>query len=645
MSASSRKSWRRYGRNAFIAISMSLTVGLIGFVGYAAALLPKPPSLSAIWDQQGAPSITFLDRDGEILMKRGARYGSLVPLDELPKHLIDAFLAIEDRRFFQHYGIDLRGLTRALWVNYQEGRLAQGGSTLTQQLAKNLFLTPERTLERKVQEMLLAMWLEANLSKNEILTLYLNRIYLGAGTYGVEAASQYYFGKSARYVTIAEAALLAGLPQAPSRYAPTNNIEGAHRRANLVLNKMVEIGAATHGEVFAARVQPAGLVETEASGSANYFVDWVTEELSELIGRPDVNVVVKTTFDPALQLKAELALLSSLEPKRQVLNADQAALVTMDIEGGVRAMIGGTSYDESQFNRAAQAKRQPGSAFKPFVYLAALEEGMTPESVMEDAPLTVDKWTPQNATGNYRGFVTLSTALEKSINTVAVRVSETVGRDKVIGVAQRLGIESELSPNPSIALGTSEVSLLELTGAYVPFATGGMTTDRHGILSVQIPDGPFLYQRGELPKRRVMERAHAVEMTYMLYQVMQEGTGRAAQLSDRPAAGKTGTSQDFRDAWFIGYTPTLVTGVWVGNDDGESMKRVGGGSLPAQFWKNFMDRAHYGQEVAELPGVERTMRTAQVSNRARRYLRDLSEQLESVGRRKPRRRGRGWWPF
>ncbi len=623
---------------------MSMTAALIGFVSYAALLLPEAPSLSEIWEQKGAPSITFLDRNGDILMKRGARYGSLVPLDELPKHLIDAFLAIEDRRFYQHYGVDLRGLTRAIWVNYQEGRLAQGGSTLTQQLAKNLFLTPERTFERKIQEMLLALWLEANLSKNEILTLYLNRIYLGAGTYGVEAAAQYYFGKSARDVSIAEAALLAGLPQAPSRYAPTNNLEGAHRRANLVLNKMVEIGAASHGEVFAARVQPATLVETEASGSANYFVDWVTEELSELIGRPDVNLIVKTTFDPALQLKAELALLSTLEPKRQQLNADQAALVTMDIQGGVRAMIGGTSYDDSQFNRAAQAKRQPGSAFKPFVYLAGLEQGMTPESVMEDAPLTVDKWKPQNASGNYRGFVTLTTAMEKSINTVAVRVSEEVGRDNVIRVAQRLGIDSELSPNPSIALGTSEVSLLELTSAYVPFATGGVTTKRYGILSVKIPDGISLYDRPELPMDRVMEREHAVAMTYMLYQVMQDGTGRAAQLSDRPAAGKTGTSQDFRDAWFVGYTPTLVTGIWVGNDDGEPMKRVGGGGLPARFWKDFMDRAHYGQEIAELPGIDRTVRTATLDNRARRYLRELSQKLENVGRGGNQRR-RGWWPF
>ncbi len=644
MSASSPKRWRRYGRNAFIASCLAITVTLVGFVGYAAALLPKPPTLSDIWDQRGAPSITFLDRKGNILMKRGARYGSLVPLDELPPHLTDAFLAIEDRRFYQHYGIDLRGLTRAIWVNYQEGRLAQGGSTLTQQLAKNLFLTPERTFARKIQEMLLAMWLEANLSKKEILTLYLNRIYLGAGTYGVEAAAQYYFGKSARDVSIAEAALLAGLPQAPSRYAPTANLDRAHRRANLVLNKMVETGAASHGEVFAARVQPAVLVETEASGSANYFVDWVTEELSELIGRPDMNLVVKTTFDPALQLKAELALLSALEPKRQQLNADQAALVTLDVEGGVRAMIGGVSYDQSQFNRAAQAKRQPGSAFKPFVYLAALEEGMSPESVMEDAPLTVDKWQPQNASGGYRGIVTLTTAMEKSINTVAVRVSEAVGRDKVIGIAQRMGIESELSPNPSIALGTSEVSLLELTGAYVPFATGGVTHERHGILSVQIPDGPFLYERPVLPPETVIQRAHAVEMTYMLYQVMQAGTGRAAQLTDRPAAGKTGTSQDFRDAWFIGYTPTLITGIWVGNDDGEPMKRVGGGGLPAQFWKNFMDRAHYGQEIAELPGVERAVQTAQMNSKARRYLRDLSEKLSNVGRKKPNRR-RGWWPF
>ena len=262
---------------------------------------------------------------------------------------------------------------------------------------------------------------------------------------------------------------------------------------------------------------------------------------------------------------------------------------------------------------------------------------MSPESVMEDAPLTVDKWKPQNASGNYRGFVTLTTAMEKSINTVAVRVSETVGRDKVIDVAQRLGIESELSPNPSIALGTSEVSLLELTAAYIPFATGGLTTKRFGILSVNIPDGISLYERPELPLDRVMERDHAVAMTYMLYQVMQEGTGRAAQLTDRPAAGKTGTSQDFRDAWFIGYTPSLVTGIWVGNDDGEPMKRVGGGGLPAQFWKNFMDRAHYGQAIAELPGIDRTVRTASLNNKARRYLRDLSDKLENVGRSR--------WPF
>jgi penicillin-binding protein 1A len=633
-------------RAATIGGSVALSLFAVALLVYVARILDDLPKPGDVWEQTGTPSITFLDRNGDILMTRGARYGSLIPLAELPDHLVNAFLATEDRRFYSHYGIDFRGLARAMVANYEAGRFVQGGSTLTQQLAKNLFLTSDRTIDRKIREMSLAFWLEANLTKEDILTLYLNRIYLGSGNYGVEAASKFYFGKSVRDINVAEAAVLAALPQAPSRYAPTNSLERAHRRASVVLDNLVTAGYMTEGEVFAARVRPATLTLTEAGGASNYFVDWVTEELALQVGRPEVNLIVKTTYDPNYQTKAELALLTVLENERERLNIGQAAIVSLDMDGGVRAMVGGLSYNSSQFNRATQAKRQPGSAFKPFVYLAALESGMNPNTVMDDAPLTVDKWSPQNSTGTYRGPVTLANALEKSINTVAVRVSETVGREQVIEAAQRLGITSELLPNPSIALGTSEVSLTELTSAYAPFANGGRAVDRHGILDVRIQDGPTLYTYEPPLAHRVVEFQHTVNMTYMLHRVMASGTGQRARLTDRAAAGKTGTSQDFRDAWFVGYTPNLITGVWVGNDDGEPMNRVGGGSVPARIWKEFMDRAHYGTAVAHLPGTDRPVAVASSNPRNRSFYVGLSRQFErAAAGNDPSRRDRRWWPF
>ncbi len=429
---------------------------------------------------------------------------------------------------------------------------------------------------RKAQEIRIAYWLEKQLSKDAILTLYLNRVYLGSGNYGVEAAAQFYFGRHAKDVTLAEAAMLAGLPKAPTRLAPTKNLNLAQARARRVLDAMVEAGFIKSEEATLALAKPAAPAETEARDAANYFVDWASEELwsiaegNEAAGWRDKNLIVQTTYDPVLQIKAELAVMNGLDNEAQASRVSQAALVALDPTGAVRAMVGGRAYAESQFNRATQALRQPGSAFKPFVYLTALEQGIDPNTVMFDGPISVEGWSPQNYDGGYQGQVTLVQALAHSINTVAVQVSEQAGRQNVIDTAHRLGITEEMDPLPSIALGTTEVTVLELAGAYLPFVNDGYPEHPYGIVQVKTDQGDVLYNRAPETGERVIASRYVALMNYMLDQVMEEGTGRGALLADgRPAAGKTGTSQDNRDAWFVGFTPQLLTAVWVGNDDVE----------------------------------------------------------------------------
>ncbi|MBX6424354.1 MAG: penicillin-binding protein 1A [Variibacter sp.] len=575
-------------------------IGGVAMVTWVAARLPPIQSLEV---PKRPPTVQILGLDGRPLATRGEMGGSAVALKDLPPYLPKAFLAIEDRRFYEHFGIDVFGIARALVANVLHRSVAQGGSTLTQQLAKNLFLTQERTLERKIQELVLALWLEHKFTKNQILELYLNRVYFGAGAYGVEAAAQRYFGKSARYVTLSEAALLAGLVKSPSRLAPTRNPEGAARRAQLVLAAMSEAGFASPEMVKVASAHPAKVVKNVGGGSVNYVADWVMDLLDDLVGRFDEDLVVETTVDPALQAAAEKALTEELDKKGQKFGVEQGALVAMTPDGAVRALVGGRNYAESQFNRAVAAKRQPGSAFKPFVYLTALEHGLSPETVREDRPINVRGWQPENYSREYFGPVTLTQALAMSLNTVAVRLTLEVTPKAVVQTAHRLGIASKLEPNASIALGTSEVSMLELVGAFATFANGGIAISPHVVERVRTASGRTLYQRGAPGLGRVIDPRYVGMMNAMMQQTILIGTARKAELPNWPAAGKTGTSQDFRDAWFVGYTARLVTGVWLGNDDSSPTRRTSGSGLPVEIWSRFMKVAHQGVPPAPLPGL------------------------------------------
>ena len=514
-----------------------------------------------------------------------------------------AFVAIEDRRFFSHFGIDPIGLIRAAAANVLRRGVSQGGSTITQQLAKNLFLTQERTLWRKMQEVVLALWLERRFSKTEILELYLNRVYFGSGAYGVEAAAQRYFGKPAREVKVAEAAMLAGVVKSPSRLAPSRNPDGAERRARAVLAAMTELGFVTETMAKSALAQPAHAIKTAGTGSLNYVADWIMDVLDDLVGRVEQDLVVETSIDPTLQAAAEKALTDELALKGQKLDVAQGALVAITPEGAVRAMVGGRNYAESQFNRAVAAKRQPGSAFKPFVYLTALERGLTPETVREDKPVALKGWKPENYSREYHGPVTLTQALALSLNTVAVRLTLEVGPRAVAKTAYRLGIASKLDANPSLALGTSEVSLIELTCAYAPFANGGNATMPYVVARVRTRAGKILFMHAPQKLGRIIEPRHVAMMNAMMRETLVSGTAQRAQLPGWAAAGKTGTSQDFRDAWFVGYTGHLVTGVWLGNDDSSPTKKATGGALPVDIWSRFMKVAHQGVPVASLPGL------------------------------------------
>jgi penicillin-binding protein 1A len=582
-----------------LVLGVWAVIAAAGVIAFAVSTLPPIQSLEV---PKRPPTVEIVGTDGRTLVMRGEMSGSDVSIKELPTYLPRAFVAIEDRRFFSHHGVDPIGLLRAAAANVLHRGVSQGGSTLTQQLAKNLFLTQQRTLWRKMQEAVLALWLEHKFSKTEILELYLNRVYFGSGAYGVEAAAQKYFGKPAREVKIAEAAMLAGLVKSPSRLAPSRNPNGAERRAQAVLAAMTELGFVTETMAKAALTQPARAVKP-AGGSVNYVADWIMDVLDDLVGRVDKDLVVETSIDPVLQAAAEQALVDELALKGQKFDVAQGAIVAVTPEGAVRAMVGGKNYAESQFNRAVAAKRQPGSAFKPFVYLTALERGLTPDSVREDKPVALKGWKPENYNREYHGQVTLTQALAHSLNTVSVRLTLEVGPAAVAKTAYRLGIASKLDANPSLALGTSEVSPLELTCAYAPFANGGNAIAPHVVERVRTRAGKIVYARAPQPLGRIIEPRYVAMMNAMMRETLVSGTAQKAQFPGWPAAGKTGTSQDFRDAWFIGYTGHLVTGVWVGNDDSSPTKKATGGSLPVDVWSRFMRAAHQGVAVASLPGL------------------------------------------
>jgi penicillin-binding protein 1A len=528
-------------------------------------------------------------------------FGRALSLGEMSRYLPQAVVATEDRRFYRHFGIDPIGLLRAALTDLAARHVVEGGSTITQQLAKNLFLTPERSFARKIRETLLALWLEHEFTKNQILEIYLNRVYLGAGTYGVDAAAHRYFDKSARQVSLYEAAAIAGLLKAPTRFSPARDPDEAAKRTDQVLANMVDAGYITPAQSAAAEKERAQLALAGRVRPGNhYFADWVYELTGDYVAAQGRDLVVRTTLDPRMQAEAEAAVDASLDKDGGKDRVTQSALVAMSPDGAVRAMVGGRDYAESQFNRATQGLRQPGSAFKPFVYLAALEHGMSPEDRFEDRPIRIGNWTPHDYENHYRGEVTAAEALADSINTVAAQVLERAGIDNVIATAHRLGITSDLGHDASLALGTSDVTLLDLTGAYCAFASGGRAALPYGIVEIRDSAGHLLYRRQGDGGARVIDPAMAGELDQMLVGVITHGTGRAAQL-DRPAAGKTGTTQDFRDAWFVGFTADLVTGVWFGNDDNAPMNHVAGGSLPAKTWHTFMVQATAGMPVRPLP--------------------------------------------
>lgn len=573
-------------------------IAVVGVVIWAGAHLPAIQSLAI---PKRPPTIQIVGLDGSVLASRGEMAGTNVSLKDLPPYLPKAFIAIEDRRFYSHYGVDPIGIARAAVTNVMHRGVSQGGSTLTQQLAKNLFLTQERTMARKLQEVELAIWLERKHSKAEILELYLNRVYFGSGAYGVEAAAQRYFGKPAKNVTIAEAAMLAGLVKSPSRLAPNRNPEGAEARAQIVLAAMADAKFITDAQAQASIGHPSYNVKPIGAGTVNYVADWIGEVLDDLIGQIDQSIVVETTIDPKLQSVAEASIIDELAAKSVKFNVTQGALVAMTPDGAVRAMVGGRNYAESQYNRAVTAKRQPGSAFKPFVYLTAIEAGLTPETIRQDAPLDIKGWKPENYTHEYFGSVTLTQALSMSLNTVAVRLGVEVGAKNVVRTAHRLGISSKLDANASIALGTSEVSVIELVGAYAPFSNGGLGVSPHVVTRIRTNEGKVLYARQPDQLSQVIEPRHVAMMNTMMQETLLSGTARKAELPGWMAAGKTGTSQDFRDAWFIGYTANLVTGVWLGNDDNSPTRKATGGGLPVEVWTRFMRSAHQGVPVAGLP--------------------------------------------
>lgn len=585
--------------------SDGITFAVLGGLVLLAFAKPAFEYAKVDWRAAQDYAVVFLDRAGNEIGRRGVLHTESVKLEDIPPYLIQATLATEDRRFYEHFGIDVLGTARAIVENARHAGVVQGGSSITQQLAKNLFLSNERTLERKIREAFLALWLEANLSKRDILKTYLDRAYLGGGTFGVEAASRFYFGKSVRDVSLAEAAMMAGLFKAPSHFAPHVNLPAARGRANQVLTNMVEAGYLTEGQVWSARRAPATPVAREDEESPNYFLDWAFDEVKRLAPRGERTLTVKTTIDMNLQRKADAAIENGLRRYGDTYDSDQGALVSLDIDGSVRAMVGGRDYSASQFNRAVTGQRQTGSSFKPYVYLTAFMNGYTPKSVIVDAPITIGNWSPKNYSGNYSGSMTLTEALVRSINTVPVRLTAAIGRSKVVETVRKAGIESELPNTPSLPLGVADLTVMEMAQGYAHFASGGKTVKAHGIVEIRNPQGDVLYRYDrDAPKPQQVFPAKAVaDLVGVMEQIVERGTGTRAQLDGVRAAGKTGTTNAYRDAWFVGYTGNFTTAVWFGNDDSTPTNRMTGGTLPAMTWQDYMSYAEANVERRPLFGV------------------------------------------
>jgi penicillin-binding protein 1A len=608
--------WRRW----FIIepLSEAATWGTFGLLLLLTLAIPSVRETSdEDWLKKSELAVTFLDRYGNEIGNRGIKHNDSVPLEEMPDHLIKAVLATEDRRFYEHYGIDFYGTLRALMTNARAGGVVQGGSTITQQLAKNLFLSNERTIERKINEAFLASWLETHLSKKEILKLYLDRAYLGGGTFGVNGAAQFYFGKSVRDVTLPEAAMLAGLFKAPSKYSPLANLPAARARANVVLDNLVDTGFMTAGQVYGARRNPATPVDRREDYSPNYYLDWAFDEMRKLVDTFPKSVnesffVVRTALDPDLQRYADREAESTLRQFGHDYGASQTALVIADLDGGVRTMVGGRDYGASQFNRAVDALRQPGSSFKPYVYATALANGFTPNSIVVDSPVCIGNWCPHNYSGGYSGSLTLTQAITNSVNIIPVKLSialgdgnPKLGRAKIIQTARNFGIYTPLPDTPSLPIGADAVNVLEHSVAYATFPNLGKAVTPHAALEVRSGTGEVVWRFDRDGKRpqQVISPQVALEMIGMMNSVVEKGTGKRAQLDGTRVAGKTGTTNGYRDAWFVGYTGNFTGAVWMGNDDYTPTKRMTGGTLPALLWHNVMTYAHQGVELRPLPGL------------------------------------------
>ena len=614
------------------------------------AQMPELPDVDALWAMNREPAIEFVDTEGRTIAIRGPRYGKRISPSDLPPHVVNAFLAVEDRRFYEHKGVDRLAIIRAAMANAQAGETVQGASTLTQQLVKNLFLTPEKTIKRKAQEARLAQELESILSKDDILELYLNRIYLGARSFGLDAAARRYFNKAPNELTVAEAAMIAGLPQAPSRYSPYVSMETAIERRNLVLDRMVNASFLTPGAAERAKQEEVVLVEEAFDPHMGYVLDYAAEQARNLASRDAPDLVVEVTIDHDLQMAAHEKLNAALDEQGEDKRVGQAALIVMDSNGAIRALIGGRNYQESQFNRATQAMRQPGSAFKTFVYAAALQAGLQPYTVRYDEPIKIDNWRPKNYGGQYLGAVTLSEAFARSINTVAVEIAQEVSLEKVTELARRFGVRSPLQPYPSMALGTDETTLMEMTQAYGVFATGGKRLNAHIVSEVRTSRGEVLFKVEDKDPIQVYPQQYNREMVGMLTRVVRGGTGKAARLTIpqaetassspvsnvprqavyRDVAGKTGTSQDWRDAVFIGFTADYIGGVWVGNDDDTPMRRVTGGDLPAEIWHDVMDVAHTELPATSMPGAQASNTLTSEAERKLAFYRSVADAFAVV---------------
>ncbi len=651
------RGWKKLG---FEIAGEAMTLGTAGTVVLLALAQPAFEETKKDWRNHDNFAVTFLDRYGNTIGHRGIIHENSVPVDELPDHLVKAVLATEDRRFFEHFGIDFFGLARAMTENAKAGSVVQGGSTLTQQLAKNLFLTNERSIERKIKEAYLAVWLEANLSKKEILSLYLDRAYMGGGTFGAAAASQFYFGKNITEVTLAEAAMLAGLFKAPAKYAPHVNLPAARARANDVLTNMVQSGLMTEGQVVAARRNPASVIDRDEKEAPDFFLDWAFEEVQRIAARfKDHTLVVRTTIDLGLQQAADEAVAASLREYGESYNVRQGALVMIENGGAVRAMVGGRDYGESQFNRATRALRQPGSSFKMYTYALAMENGYTPQTVVTDGPISWGNWSPQNYGRSYAGRITMETALAKSINTIPVRLAkEKLGIDAIMATAKAMGVETPLRKDVTIPLGTSEVTVMDQATAYAVLPAGGYASRRHGVAQIMNYNGDVLYdfERDTPAPERILTEQAAGYMNQMMTKIPYIGTARRAAVDGILTGGKTGTTQAYRDAWFVGYTGNYTAAVWFGNDDYTSTNNMTGGSLPAMTFKKLMDYAHQGIDLKPIIGVDAPMpekeakpevasatdadvnalppmvRPRSLSGQSTRLIRDLGQRLRSAPR-------------